>query len=423
MAPRSLKPEIQSGDVAERDVLMEESYRILIVGGGIIGSSIAMSLVEMGVRDVAVVDCDLSGKWSSSERNAGGVRATWAQQVNTDLSKASISFYESVASEVGFQQKGYLWLYDETVWKRTAHRRADQIRWGCRMNVLSPAEITLRFPFLDRLGGVYAATHSPDEGLINPNLLKKYYRERASQDKAGWIDRHVVEKVELVEDVAHTVFLREMPSEDEVKGYLVDQKSPMAGKRRRVRIETLVNAAGSWAPPLARLYGRVIPSVPIRRQVSIMHSQEVDLAPYGMIVDTSGLYFHHEAGNILAGYAVPNETPGFCFDYEGDSFFMQEIWPRLSGRGSHFERLKQIGGWAGLYAVSPDNSAIVGRVHGTTNIFEAHSFSGHGVMHSYAVGRALAELIVNGAYGEIDLSLLSGDRFEKDSKVSEAMWI
>lgn len=382
-----------------------------------------MALTEAGVNDIAVVDCDLSGKWGSSERNAGGVRVTWGQGVNIDLAKASISFYEKVASEVAFHQKGYLWLYSEEGWRQTEARREDQQCFGCHIEQLDAKAIRRRFPFLNRLEGVFAASFSPKDGLINPNLLKHCYRNRASGGKVDWIDRHVVEKISFESASVDGVYLRALFDEDDVKRFLTEQIISPEASRVYVKVGTLINAAGSWAPRLAMLYGGEIPSIAIRRQVSVVHSQEVDLAPYGMIVDTSGLYFHHEAGNILSGYAVPTEPSGYRFKHEGKPFFMEEIWPRLSARSSFFDRLKLIGGWAGLYAVSPDRSAIIGQVEGASNIFEAHSFSGHGVMQSYAVGRALAELIVKGAYRTIDLSPLSGDRFNKGKTVPEEMLI
>jgi glycine/D-amino acid oxidase-like deaminating enzyme len=114
---------------------------------------------------------------------------------------------------------------------------------------------------------------------------------------------------------------------------------------------------------------------------------------------------------VLAGYSIPDEASGFDFDYDDDAFFENEIWPRLAHRASSFERCAHVRGWAGLYAVTPDRSGIAGTVDGFANLFEAHSFTGRGVMQSWAVGQALGELIATGRYGALDLSALTRTRF------------
>ena len=141
--------------------------------------------------------------------------------------------------------------------------------------------------------------------------------------------------------------------------------------------------------------------------------QEVaeDPWPVHVIVDPTGLYFHPEGAHVLAGFSTPEEPPGFDFDYDGDPFFMEEIWPRLAGRCSAFERCGHVRGWAGLYAVTPDCSGIVGAVGGFSNLFEAHSFTGRGVMQSYGIATNLASFISGNGYGEVDLAPLSRDRF------------
>jgi glycine/D-amino acid oxidase-like deaminating enzyme len=405
-----------------RRVTLEKSYDILIVGGGIIGSSLAMALVELGRGEIGVVDVDLSGKWSSSERNAGGVRAFWEQPVNINLSRLSISFFEKIAAKVGFHQNGYLWLHDEAGWKAMDARITPLRENGCEVKRFSPKEIQQHFSFLDRLDGVAGGTFSPRDGLINPNLLKGYYRDQALSG-VDWIDRHRVDGIIVEGEQVKQVRLREVPAENDIGSFLKEGAPSAGGRVSKVTVQTLVNTCGAWAPSLAKLYGENLPSNPVRRQVSVVHCQEVDLSSAGMIVDTSGLYFHSEAGNILAGYSIPSEPSGVRFDDGGSNFFLQEIWPRLSARSSQFERLKRVGGWAGLYAVSPDKSAIIGPVEGFTNLFEAHSFSGRGIMQSYAVGQALAERIHQGEYKTIDLSSLSGNRFRERKWIPEGMHI
>ncbi len=156
---------------------------------------------------------------------------------------------------------------------------------------------------------------------------------------------------------------------------------------------------------------------PVRRQIALVdvHASDlphgVDLASLGMIVDSSNLYFHPEGGHVLAGYSIPGEPPGFDFTYDGRAFFEAEIWPRLAQRASSFERCDHVRGWAGLYAVTPDRSGIAGAVEGFSNLFEAHSFTGRGVMQSYGIARAIAELVDTARTGDLDIGPLARSRF------------
>src|ERR1700719_2924818 len=153
-------------------------YDLIVIGAGIVGSSSTRALAERG-KGTLSIDIDLSGRLSSSEKNAGGVRATWWEAVNIKLCRASIKYYESIASEVGFRQKGYLWLYDADTWPKALAHIDLQRSLGHPIETLTAQEVHQRVPEIDRLEGIEGATFSPKDGLINPNLLKNHYRDRA----------------------------------------------------------------------------------------------------------------------------------------------------------------------------------------------------------------------------------------------------
>ena len=397
---------------------------MVAVGAGVVGSSIAMALAERGLKTLAV-DIDLSGRLSSSEKNAGGVRATWWQPVNIVLCRASIEYYQRIRSEVGFRQKGYLWLYDQPTYQRALEHLPLQRELGHPIDALTPAEVSARVPELDKLAGVAGATFSRDDGLINPNLLKEHYRARALKLGAQFLDRTFVVALEVgASGVTLECWQSDEPLSDAGLTRMMTQDGPGAAETGRLfslGADSIVIAGGAWSPTALRLLKLRNWSEPIRRQLCVVDNRVTNLARYGMIVDTSGVYFHNEGAHILAGYSLPDEPAGYHFNYDGEPFFQNEIWPRLFNRMSCMERLRHVTGWAGLYEVSPDRSAIVGRA--MDRVYEAHSFSGRGVMQSYGVGQALAELIADGHYGKFDATALTRERFDRGEEVREELHI
>lgn len=398
---------------------------VIIVGAGIVGSSLAMALGERGVRAL-VIDVDLSGRLSSSEKNAGGVRATWWQPVNIMLCRASIEYYETIAAQVGFRQKGYLWLYDDATWPGACSHLDLQRSLGHPIEQLTAVRVRERVPEIDRLDGIAGATFSSRDGLINSNLLKAHYRSRSHELGAGYMDRVFVDAIQVESDeVRMECWVADENLTDDELTRLMSQDDrrgeSQIGKLLELRAENLVIAGGAWSPNVLRLLGMSTPTEAVRRQICLVDNRQTNLAAYGMIVDTSGLYFHNEGPYILAGYSPPDEPPGYSFRYAGEEFFLNEIWPRLYARMSCCERLRHIGGWAGLYAVTPDRSAIMGAAG--PRVYEAHSFSGRGVMQSWGAGQALADLIARGDYGKLDASALSRERFTTGRLAHEELHI
>jgi sarcosine oxidase subunit beta len=394
----------------------------LVVGAGLAGSAVAMHLAEMG-GDVLVVDPDLAGARSSSELNAGGVRATWWQPVNVELCAATIDFFAEHAERLGLRERGYLWLHGPERWEGALGHVGLQNRYGREVETLGPAELRRRYPFIDNVEGVAGATFSPHDGLVSPNAVRELYRERARASGARFADRR---QMVAARREGHRIVgadLRVLAGAGDADQVL--RGGAADGPLETVACERLVNAAGPWAAPVAELLGAPVPCRAVPRQLCLVASHDVDLSPYGMIVDSSDVYFHHESGEmILAGYSPPGDPPAYSFEYEGEAFFEREIWPRLAHRISAFDRLGHVRGWTGLYELSPDNSALLGAVEGLEGAFEIHSFSGRGVMQSWAAGLCLAELIATGAYRTFpSAAALSGVRFRNGELQPEELHI
>jgi len=399
---------------------------ILIIGGGVIGSSLAMHLSQNSNTQIAVIDFDLEGTFSSSELNAGGVRATWNHPINIEASKKSIEYFEKNAEDVGYRPCGYLWLRKPGEEKKVLHAQDIQKRCGWNVEVLDLNQLKNHAPFLDKLEGVGCATFSPRDGLVNPNRLKNHYREKAQQNKVEFIDRCFIEGCEYKKTKEGEVRLSgkqylNKPLDLEQKEKILTFKSTaLQFVPFSIQAKKVVNCAGAWASHLAKILGYEVQSKPVRRQVSLFSAQNLDLNKYGMIVDTSGVYFHPEATYGLAGFADPSEKEGLSFAYEEERFFEEKIWAPLYERSTYFEALKHITGWAGLYEVSSDHSALVGLVQngeaGKSHcVYDCHSFSGHGVMQSYSVPLALSELILTGNYQSMDMRAFAPERFHSDS--------
>lgn len=405
---------------------------VLIAGGGIIGTSVAWALARRGVTGIVVVDLDLAGVYASSELNAGGARATWWQPVNIASCAATLDFFREHRDEFGFRECGYLWLYDDpSLYRRARDLIATQNAFGLEVEAVPAAEIGERFAILDRsLDELVGATWSPRDGLINPNAVRRWYRREAESLGVRFLDRHYVSGVTTrrSDDGLRRVSAVDVvevrpgdPTGDEglVEGILTTHSVPRHQTLSELRMgcDAVINCLGAWSPIFSAKIGVHDVTEPVRRQICLVDVREedlpegVDLGAGGMIVDASDLYFHPEGSHILAGYSTPEEPPGFDFSYDGREFFEASIWPRLAHRASTFERCGHLRGWAGLYAVTPDRSGIAGAVSGFSNLYEAHSFTGRGVMQSYGVATALAELIDTGRTTKIDIAPLSRDRF------------
>ncbi len=382
----------------------------LILGAGILGSAIAAELSRRGVNDLHVVDIDLEGSLSSSERNAGGVRHLWQQGINVELARHTIDYIRQNSVAAGFQNTGYLWLYDkskageaEAMVKKTEER-------GLKYEAWTPDQIQAKYPFLDKLENVSVGLFGSNDGLVNANGLKMHFRDLAKTRGVTFHDRLWVTELKETAGGVEVQF-GGVDNQDKAIHHLQHPKEALP-KAESGKFSFVVLAGGAWLQVLlAKLTSDALVK-PIRRQVCLFQADELDITKYGMVVDTSGVYFHPEGGNILAGFVLKDEPEGFRFDYDPD-FFESHIWPTLYERSSKFERLKWLTGWGGLYSYTPDTSGLLGKLPGYKSVYEAHSFTGRGLMQAHGAALALSDLIVGGKYETIDASSLSRERFKK----------
>lgn len=376
---------------------MSETADVVIIGGGIIGSSIAYHLSEAGCSNVVVIERDAHQGKGSTGKSMGGVRAQFATTVNIQMSLYSIDFFASFDEIVGhpadYRPHGYLFV--ATSAKHLEYlkvTRERQIALGLKnVEMVSREEILRLVPQL-RVDDVVGGTFCPTDGFVDPHSVMMGFMLRARERGAKlWLGTAVT-GID-VED-------------DRVTGVVTT--------RGRISTRAVINAAGPWAAQVARMAGVQLPVEPLRRQ--LVPTEPFDSLPsrFPMVIDMStGFHFRREGLRILLAWNDPAETPGFKTEF--DSSFVEKILTHAARRVPCLADAQVNAGraWAGLYEMTPDHHAIIGEAPGVRGLFLANGFSGHGVMHSPATGRIISELIVDGQASLLDAKPLGLERFSE----------
>ena len=375
-----------------------EHSDVVVIGGGVIGASIAYHLAEKGVRDIVVLERDRLGSGSTS-RNAGGVRLQFSTEINVRLSQRSLPRLERFGEEMGvdpdFKQVGYLFLITTD---RDAASFERSLQLWSRLNVpvrrLEPPGVHELFPEI-RIDDVRFATYCAKDGYIDPTALLNGYVARA-RDKG----------VRFREGEPVTAIDREGGRVSAVRTASATIMTP-----------TVVNAAGPWASEVGKLVGADLPISPLRRQIFVTDPIVGLDRDFPLTVEmATGFYFHRESGGVLMGMADPADKPGF--DDSVNWNFLPTIVERALDRMPALEKANVKTGWAGFYEDTPDKHPILGHVAAVPGFVSAAGFSGHGLMHAPAAGEAIAELIVDGKT-TLDISALSYDRFARGDLIRE----
>ncbi len=376
---------------------------VVIIGGGIVGSSIAYHLVAAGCKDVLVVERESAQGKGSTGKSMGGVRAQFSTPVNIQMSLYSIPFYASFEERLGhpcgYRPQGY--LFCATSEKHMAYLRANyqkQVSLGLKdVRLVAAGEIRGMFPQLrsdDIVGGSFCST----DGFVDPySAMIGFVTWAADHGAKLWKNSTLTEIQHDARGVAAVVT---------TKG--------------RLATRTIVNAAGAWAAEVAQMAGVELPVEPLRRM--LVPTEPFDQFPHTapMIIDMSnGFHFRPEGLGFLLAWNDPEETPGFKTDF--DAAFIEKILTRAADRVPVFENLavNPKRAWAGLYEMTPDHHPILGQAPEAPGFFLANGFSGHGVMHAPATGKILADLILTGATDLVDVSLLALSRFGTGKMIEE----
>jgi sarcosine oxidase, subunit beta len=376
---------------------------VVIIGGGIVGSSIAYHLTAAGCRDVLVIERESAQGKGSTGKSMGGVRAQFSTPINIQMSLYSILFYASFDERLGhpggYRPQGY--LFCATNEKHLAYLRTNfekQVAMGLKdVRLVTAEEIRNWFPQL-RSDDIVGGSFCPTDGFVDPYSAMIGFMSWAGDHGATLWKNASVTTIHCDD--------RGVDRVDTTKGSVATRK--------------VVNAAGAWAAGVARMVGIDLPVEPLRRM--LVPTEPFDQFPHSapMIIDMSnGFHFRPEGLGFLLAWNDPEETPGYKTDF--DPGFIEKILIRAADRVPVFENLavNPKRAWAGLYEMTPDHHPILGPVPKVPGFYLANGFSGHGVMHAPATGKILSDLILAGKTGLVDASLLDLARFAEGRTIHE----
>jgi sarcosine oxidase, subunit beta len=382
--------------MSEQQETFSRSPDVLIIGGGVIGCSIAYHLTRRGCRNVVVVERQTLGSGSTAKA-AGGIRQQFSCEANVRLAMYSVDFFAHFherlalppeAGGVDFHQIGYLFLLTTQEAFTTFERSAVlQQRLGLPVEVLTPEQVASRWPWLT-VNDVVGATYCPTDGYGSPHEVMQAFATQARRLGASFVEGAEVSAI----------------------------------TRRGARIVTVetsrgsfspgivILCAGAWSGELGRLAGVEIPVQPLRRMCFV--TDPFDAIPHDapMTIEMPNTFhFRPEGAGFMLGTSDQDEPYGF--NTAMNWHWLNRVVEDAVKRVSVFEQARVHHGWAGLYETTPDHNAILGPIPGVENLLVATGFSGHGVMQSPATGMIMSEFILDGKAQSIDVSELSIERF------------
>jgi len=383
--------------------MKSKNFDVIIIGGGIMGSSTAYHLMMADPSlKVVVIEKDLGYERASTALSMVNARIQFSLKENVQISQYAFKILENfeekmavdgVKPAIFYRREGNLFLHDKNNERAAQKAYHMQKNLGCAIEWWSLEKIKEKYPIYENLNGIVGATFGPEDGHFDAYAVLMGYKAKAKAMGAHFLQDEVVELLASGNK---------------------NQGAPAIQGVKTILQETffsshVVNCTGAWAAPLVKTMGIDLPVNPVKRQVFAVMPKFKPDGPLPLTVLPSGFYFRTETGGLLLlGKSMEEDPTGFDFTWDQDRF--EHLWGELYDFAPVFESLKLIKGWAGLYAVNTlDANAILGEWPELKGFYLANGFSGHGLQQGPAVGRYMTELILK-KKPVLDLSIFSPER-------------
>ncbi|MGW6279645.1 NAD(P)/FAD-dependent oxidoreductase [Kribbella sp. NPDC055071] len=377
---------------------LPDAAEVVIVGGGVMGTSIAFHLAEAGVEDVLLLEMNDLGSGSTCKA-AGGVRANFSDELNIALGARSLEafarFGERPGQEIDLHRVGYLFLL-ETADQLELFRESTRLQNAANQptRMISVDEAIELAPILAP-DGLVGACFSPADGHCTPESVVLGYASAARR-----LGAQLVTNCEVV-------------GLDAVGNHLTTVRTSLGD----VRTNTVICAAGAWSAVLAEHVGIDLPVTPLRRQIVVTEAIPGLPRTMPMTIDfSSTFYFHNEGPGLLVGMSDPDEQPGFHLNRT--DAWLPGLTAAMSRRAPSLLDVGLTSGWAGLYEVTPDHNALIGESESVSRFLYATGFSGHGFLQGPAVGEIIRDLYLD-REPFVDITPLDAGRFATDGRRAE----
>jgi len=373
--------------------------RVVIVGGGVIGTSIAFHLATAGYNNVVVLERGRLGEGATSKAT-GGIRQQFSSEVNARLSHEAVSYFKNFQELVGepfsFREHGYLFVTTSETVLDAAHRAAQmQQGLGIPASVVTPEQIRELHPHM-RVEDLAGGTYCPTDGSGSPADLVQAFARQARR---------------------HGVQIRQHTAVHEIQCDKSQQVRRVLTSDGLIDAEVVIDAAGPWAGQVAGMAGVSIPLEPRPRQAFAIAPLPWMSSEMPLSVDLdSGAYLHPESSGGVIGGTDRDRAPGF--DDTVDQSLLERLITAATRRFPDLVDAQILRGWAGLREMTPDDHALVGPVETVPGFWLTAGFSGHGFMHSPIIGREVSRWLLAGS-PDLDLSRLAPARFNGSAAESE----